>query len=51
MEVLILFHIKVVERVAVGWFAVALSKVNSNIELDLTAPEHILEEGVALLEV
>ena len=44
-------HVKVVERVAVGWFAIALSEVNSNIELDLTAPKHILEEGVALLEV
>ena len=46
-----MFHVKVVERVAVGWFAVALSKVNSNIELDLTASKHILEEGVVLLEV
>ena len=51
MQVLVSVHVQVVERVPVRRVAIAHSEVDRDIELDFAASEHILEEGVALVEV
>ena len=50
MQVLVLVHVEVVERVTIGWVTIAQSKVDGDRQLNFTAAEDILQEGVSLVE-
>ena len=51
MQILVLVHVEVVERVPVRGVAIAESEVNGDAELDLAASKDVLQEAVPLVEV
>ena len=51
LQVLIILRVEVVERLALGWVTVWQSEVNSKGQINLTATEDVLEEGVLSLDL
>ena len=49
-EVLVPLHIKVVERISLGWITIAECEINGDIELNFASSENIFKEGVSLVE-
>lgn len=51
MQVLILVHIEVMERVLVRWVPITESEVDGDTQLNLTAAKNVLQKGVSLVEI
>lgn len=51
MQVLILVHIEVMERIFVRWVPITKSEVDGDAELDFAATKNVLQKGVSLVEI
>ena len=50
LKVMVLLHVKVVERFTGSWVPILKSEIDGDGEVDLTAPENVFKERVFLLE-